>query len=219
MLALSGRAYIEDVRGEHDRAIADYEQAVRVNPNVPYIQLALGSDYFAAGDRERAVATLGTAIHGAPDQEAAYVMRGIANLYGGGPLDQARADFEKAATLAPKDAYAALLVEVTGRRSHAPSRLSDAAKQLDMSAWPAPIVRLFLGQSAPAATIAAAHDPDPAKNLGRLCEANFYVGEFYAVQGSPDTALPFYRLAAHDCPGYGQRATANAALKSLGARP
>jgi len=71
-------------------------------------------------------------------------------------LEQARADFEKAATLAPKDAYAALLLEVTGRRSHAPSRLSDAAKQLDMSAWPAPIVRLFLGQSAPAATKTAA---------------------------------------------------------------
>jgi lipoprotein NlpI len=142
----------------------------------------------------------------------------LANLYGG-PLDRARADFEKAAALVPKDAYAALLLELADRRGHAASRLPAAAQKLDMTAWPAPIVRLFLGQRSPAATLAAARDPDPAKERARLCEANFYVAEFSLLNGAAAAALPLYRTSARDCPNYVQRGTANAALKALGVLP
>jgi hypothetical protein len=55
--------------------------------------------------------------------------------------------------------------------------LSQAISQIDMTAWPAPVIRLFLGQMTPTAVLAAAADPDAGKKKGQVCEANFYSGE------------------------------------------
>ena len=46
-----------------------------------------------------------------------------------------------------------------------------------MTVWPAPVIRMFMGQMTPAAVLAAADDPDPNKKRGQVCEANFYGGE------------------------------------------
>ena len=115
--------------------------------------------------------------------------------------------------------YAALLLELADRRSQAPSRLSAAAAKLDMTVWPAPLVKLFLGQNSAAAALAAAKDPDPVKTRARMCEANFYTAEYALLTGSQAGALPGYRAAARDCPEYLQRGAASAALRSLGVTP
>jgi lipoprotein NlpI len=78
--------------------------------------------------------------------------------------------------------------------------LREVAKQLDMTAWPAPVIRQFLGEQNAAQTLAAAQDNDPKTTRGRSCEANFYGGEFALLKKDRQEALRLLKRAASDCP-------------------
>jgi len=107
--------------------------------------------------------------------------------------------------------------DIIEQRDNIPSHLPQAISKIDMTAWPAPIVSMFLGQMTPAAVLAAADDPDEAKKKGKLCEVNFYSGEFVLRQGSKDEAMRLLRLAASGCPlGSLERMAAKAELKAGG---
>ncbi|MGZ3361543.1 MAG: hypothetical protein ACXU84_19645 [Xanthobacteraceae bacterium] len=105
-----------------------------------------------------------------------------------GSLAESLADFDQAIELAPSGAYRALWRDIAARRSNLPSRLHQGTSQIDMTAWPAPVIRLFLGQMSPAAVLAAADDPDPKKKKSQMCDANFYGGELALIQGSKENA-------------------------------
>ena len=217
--ATSARAYSErgalyDGMGDHDRAIADYERALQLGPAQAPVYFNRGFAYLAKGDRERADADFSTAIRLTPTRKDPYLARGIVNLHGGS-LVQARADLEKAAELAPADAIAALLLDVADRRSNMPSRLPAFASRFDMNAWPAPIIRVFLGQAAPESAIAAARDGDAAGKPQRLCEAYFYTAELTALQGSAARARGLYQSSIDVCPLFLQRAISRAAIQAL----
>jgi lipoprotein NlpI len=105
-----------------------------------------------------------------------------------------------------------------GRRNNVPSRLSQAIANIDMTAWPAPVVRMFLGQMTPAGVLAAAEHPDADKKKGRLCEANFYGGELALLTRARDEVTHRFRLAATDCPkNFDEWGAANVELRALGA--
>ena len=111
----------------------------------------------------------------------------------------------------------ALWADIAAQRNKQPSRLAQTTSDIDMTAWPAPVVKLFLNQMTPAAVLAAADDPDPVKKTGQICEANFYSGEFALTKGAKDEAISLFRLAANECPhGYLEWDGANAELKRLG---
>ncbi len=144
---------------------------------------------------------------------------GVASLYGGS-LDKALADISQASELDPKDAYAELWLDVIGQRSKVQSRLSDAVAKLDMTEWPAPVVRLFMGQTTAASVLAAADDPVPMTKAGQICEANSYAGELALRQGPRDEAIRLFRLAASDRPrSFTEQRAAVGELKLLGLTP
>ena len=120
----------------------------------------------------------------------------------------------------PKYAYVALWLEIVGARNGLPSRLAQTTSQLDMTAWPAPVIGLFLGQMTPAALLAAADDPDPAKKNGQVCEANFDNAELLLSKGAKGEATPLFKLAVADCPhSFIEWDAANFELKALGVAP
>ncbi len=89
-----------------------------------------------------------------------------------------------------------------------------------MTAWPAPVVRMFLGELTPAQVLAAADDKDPKTKQGQVCDANFYNGELALMKGAKDDALRLFRLAANDClHTFTEWSAANAELKALGVAP
>jgi lipoprotein NlpI len=152
-----------------------------------------------------------------PKDAITYVARGRLYFYGGAGAN-AQADFKQANELIPKYAYSALWLDLAERRNNAPSHLAEAAKQLDMTAWPAPVVRLFLGQMTPAGLVDAAQDADSEKAKRQVCEANFYSGELALLQVTKDEATRLFRLAARDCrPTSVESESAKAELKALGA--
>jgi lipoprotein NlpI len=178
-----GNAYHDE--GNNDRAIADYNEAIRLNPKSSLAYFARGRSYLFAGSAEKALA-----------------------------------DFNQASALAPKNAYVALWVDIVSQRNTLPSRLAQTSSQIDMTVWPAPVIRLFMDQMTPAAVLAAADDPDVTKKKGQVCEANFYSGELSLTKGLKDEATRLFRLAASDCPhSFNEWDAANAELKVLGVVP
>jgi tetratricopeptide (TPR) repeat protein len=200
---------------DHDRAIADYDEATRLDPRFALAYNNRGEAYRAKGDNERAVADFSEAIALDPNYSAAYFGRGRMLLYGGS-LARAHGDLKRASELAPKNAYHVLWLDLAERRNHLARSLPEAASRLDMTSWPAPVIRLLLGET----TAVLADDPDPNKKQGQACEANFFGGEAALLDGAKQEAARLLRLAANDCPrAFFERAAANAELKALDVEP
>jgi lipoprotein NlpI len=192
-----GNAYFK--KGDLDRAIADYNEAIRLNPKDFDNFTNRGLVYMHKGDFDRAIADYNEAIRLDPKSSIAYRRRGLVNLYSGS-LPQAWDDLNQSRALNRKDAYAALWLDIANNRNKLPSQLAGATTQLDMTMWPAPIVRLYLGQLTVEAVFAAADDPSAYTRNSRFCEANFYIGELELRGGAKDKAAHFFQLAALDCP-------------------
>ena len=100
------------------------------------------------------------------------------------------ADINQATALDPEYTYTALWLDIVAHRSNVPSRLSAATEKLEMTGWPAPLVRLYLGQTSPERVLAAAEG-----SKSKTCDANFYAGEFSNRNGQKDEATRLFKLA------------------------
>lgn len=173
----------------------------------------------AKSDLERVIARYSETIMRDPKDDDAYFRRGIANLYAGSP-SKALADIGKASELDPEYPYYQLWLHMIDKRGDLPSSLAQAVSRIDMTKWPAPIIRLFLGQTTPSAVLAAAADPNAETQRGQVCEANFYLAELALEQNAITEAARLFHLAAIDCPrDFVEGPAANAELTGLDRRP
>jgi lipoprotein NlpI len=214
--AFNNRGLAYQDKHDYDRAIADYDEAIRLDPKYDPAFNNRGAAYLAKGGLDRAIADFNEAIRFDPRDSGQYLNRGLANLYSGS-LPEALADLNQSSELDPKSAYAALWRDVVERRSNLPSRLAQASMQIDMTKWPAAIIRLYLGQMTPEAVLAAADDPYVNTKKRQVCDANFFIGELALQRGAKDEAVRLFRLAAAGCEKTG--GVANIELKALGAQP
>lgn len=150
-------------------------------------------------DLERVIARYSETIMLDPKDDDAYFRRGIANFYAGS-VPKALSDINRARDLDPNYPYYPLWLHIVAQRGRLPSRLAEAVAHIDMTKWPAPIIRLFLGQTTREAALAAAADPDAQKRREQLCEAHFYIGQIALQQSALDEAAQLFHLAADECP-------------------
>ena len=206
-------------KGDFDRAVADFGDTIRINPGYAAAYGVRGRILQGRGDAERAIADYDMAIRLAPGVALYYLDRGTALLYRGS-LARAESDLKQANELDPKNACNALWLDIVERRNGLPSRLPELAAAVDTAAWPAPVLRFFGGELDASALAAAAADPDPARNRGQLCEANFYSGELALLQARKADAMRLLEAAAGGCPpSFIEWDAANAELKALGVKP
>ncbi len=217
--AFYNRGIAYQLKGDLDRAIADYSEAIRLDATDAPAFNNRGNVYLLEGRFDHAVVDYSQAIRLEPGESGFYLNRGIANLYSGSVL-QALSDLDQSSALDPKNAYAALWRDIVDGRAKQPSRLAEAVTRLDMSEWPAPILRLYLNQTTREDVLAAADDPNAGTKKGRVCEARFFIGELTLMRGTKDEAMPLFQRAAAEC---GEntfvRAQANGEIKALSAQP
>jgi len=91
--------------GDLDAAIADYNQAIALNPNFANAYYNRGNAYYAKGELDGAVADFTQVITLTPKDDRAYNNRGLA-YYAKGEPDRAIAEFTQAIALNPNFANA-----------------------------------------------------------------------------------------------------------------
>jgi tetratricopeptide (TPR) repeat protein len=187
-------------KGDLNSAMTDLNESIRLDPNYASAYFTRGHLSYMLGNNPAALEDFTKAIRFDTEDATVYFNRGVAYFVVGGRLADAIADFQKAAELNPKDAYAALWRELAERRNNGKGQLAEAAKQLDMTVWPAPVIRQFLGEFSAEQTVAAAADNDPQTRLAQTCEANFYGGELALVKKNKKEAQRQLKLAADTCP-------------------
>lgn len=199
-LAFFSRAEIYKSKGDVARAMSDLNDTLRLDPNYALAYFIRGQLSYLLGNAPAALEDFSKAIKLDADEASTYFNRGVAYYVIGGRNPDAIADFKKAAELNPTDAYAAIWRDLADRRNNSPTHLADAAKKLDMTVWPAPVIRHFLGQANVEQTYGAAFDTDPNIKAAQTCEANFYSGELALLTKDKKEALRLLKLAADQCP-------------------
>jgi lipoprotein NlpI len=199
-LAYFSRGDLYKSKGDIAQAMTDMNETIRLDPNYALAYFTRGHLSYMLGNAPAALEDFTKSIKLDAESGTSYFNRGVAYYVIGGRNADAVADFKKAAELDPKDAYAALWRDLAERRNNAPSHLAEAAKQLDMTAWPAPVIRHFLGELTAEQTFGAAFDPEPATKASQTCEAHFYSGELALLKKNKKEAQRLFKLAADECP-------------------
>src|SRR5262249_13800188 len=153
----------------------DFNEAIRLDPKNAFAYNIRGNAWRDKGELDRAIADFNEVIKLNPKSADAYLNRGITYLYSH-KLAKSLADANQANELEPKDAFNALWMDIAIERNGLARRLSQGIAVIDMTKWPAPIVRLFLGQSTPESVLAAADNRYAMTKKVRICVANFYSG-------------------------------------------
>ena len=104
-LAYFMRAFVWDAKGEHDRAIADYDEAIRLDREDARSYFNRRLRLVVEGDLDRAIADFGEAIRVDPKYTRAYGWRGDA-WYEKEEYDKAIADYTEEIRLDPVSAVA-----------------------------------------------------------------------------------------------------------------
>jgi lipoprotein NlpI len=199
-LAYYSRGDLYRRSGNLARAMADMNDTIKLDPNYALAYFTRGRISYMLGNGPAALEDFGKALKLDADDSTAYFNRGVAYYVVGGRIPDAIADFKKASELNPKDAYAALWRELAERRNDVPGHLAEAAKKLDMTVWPAPVIQEFLGERNAEQTFGAAFDTDPQTKASQTCEANFYGGELALLKKNKKDAQRLLKLAADNCP-------------------
>jgi tetratricopeptide (TPR) repeat protein len=162
------------LRGDLDRAVRDFSEAIRIDPTYPDGYLARGETYFELGQTERAIADYSAALTHDPQQAAGFRARGMAHLYLG-KNDLALADLSKAIELGEKDPQLLAPIELFyARRSR--GAIYDSKQQYDREIADCTVL-----------IDSAAHDPLLAEALA----AN------YGTTGTANAVAKLYRQRAN----------------------
>lgn len=94
-----------NVERDLESALADYNEAIRLDPNVPLAHNDRGCIHMLKGDYEKALADFSAAISLDPAYSQIYTSRGEMYFLSG-QLDEALADFQKAHSLKPENKFA-----------------------------------------------------------------------------------------------------------------
>ena len=203
-----GAAY--RAKGKPDRAVADCAQAMQLNSKNKYAYYCRGVLYKDQGDLAHAIADYDHVIELDPKDAGGYRNRATA-YFQSGMFSKSLADFDQSLLLDSKSVYIRLWRDLAARRANEPSRLSEATAELDMTKWPAPVLRLFLGEMPAEAVLAAADDANAWTRKCQTCEANFYIGEFALQRGK--------KAKRHGCSGWrwpiAPRTSSNTRLPTL----
>jgi lipoprotein NlpI len=93
------------IKGQHDRAIQDFDQTIRLNPQNVQTFIDRGISYEAKGQHDRAIQDFDQAIRLNPQNAWTFIDRGI-SYEAKGQHDRAIQDFDQATRLDPQNALA-----------------------------------------------------------------------------------------------------------------
>jgi len=205
---LSFRGRIDASNRELWHAIREYERLIRLDPNDIASLRGLGRTFLMLGEISSAMSAY-KAIEPLSNYFRAAASRGSAEFaaakYGDSAnhLKRSVELLARAFELNPHDPYPVLWLYLARRHKDRLIFFSelqiikmDLEGNEEANQWPLPIVRLFmrLDREPEKIFLATKEDSD------RMCEANFYIGEWYLLEGDSTKAKERLQQAVKICP-------------------
>ena len=210
-LAWSRKGDLRYLSDELDLAANSYDEAIRLDPGRAEFYSARAAILSAAGEAKRAAQDFAKALALAPNDPAVFGQRGVAR-FAEGDFAGAAEDFSELSQRAP-NAYAAIWLYLARARAETAQNAGEADRLLmsvKSAAWPTPVVELLLGERAADAVAGAAN------GARQLCDAKFYVGQWFLLKDDRANASAALEAAAANCPrDSAERRVAIAILKRL----
>jgi tetratricopeptide (TPR) repeat protein len=190
------------IKEAYAQAVADCTVALKLDPELAQAHFNRGVLWALARELGKAKDEFDESIRLSPDFAPAYKSRAALNFYSG-QFDAAQADLAHAAALLRSDPYIAIwLYLAQARGGHAESAAKELAQRMPgdaRTAWPAPVIDLYLGRSDPGSVFKAAQQGDARAQGEQQCEAAFYVGEWHLLHGEKPQALRLFEDAQRNC--------------------
>ncbi len=192
--AYGNRALAYAHKDDFDRAIFDYTKLIEINPGEARAYEGRGSAYERKGRYDAAVADYAQVMEFDPKNftyaRSLGLMKFLTGDFRGASSDLARA-FELRS-----DIYVTLFLYLARKRAgeSAETELEANAKQLPIKVWPYALAELYLGKRSAAQLLAA----ETTRNF--RCQTQFYVGEWYVLNGNTEEGLMALDAAAESCP-------------------
>ena len=142
-----------------------------------------GEAFAYSGEFTKALADIDIALAKEAEPDRALYVRSQANYYLG-KFDDTRQDLEKSAQLSQGDELYYRLVWLVWNNQRLGKSAAETLANYDLAnatQWPGPALALYLGKATPEQVINAAK-ADKKKEPLNLCEAYFYIGQYYLMQ-------------------------------------
>ena len=179
-------------------SLKDAEQAIALDDGNPGHYRERAIQHFKLGDLQKSVADFTRALTLGADPAATYYRRGMTHFYLG-KLDDALSDFEQSLTDSDTEArlFSMLWYAWTARQldKPLPEKLQAEINTNAQGAWPRPALALFTGKLSPADVLKIAESKTGDERVMTLCEAYFYIGQYYLTQKDAATAKTYFEKA------------------------
>ena len=196
---LRGRAY-ETLR-QHEKALADYDAGIKLNPRSAVGYQFRGAQHFRLGHIKESIADFDKFIEILPAQAPHHWQRGI-SLYYAGRFEDGRRQFELHQTVNPSDVENAAWHFLCVARASGLEKARAALIPIegDPRVPMAQIHSLFAGKAKPEDVLAAAKAGNPVgtEAENQLFYAHLYLGLYYEAIGDAKLAREHILKAATD---------------------
>jgi lipoprotein NlpI len=166
---------------------------IRLKPRFAPALLARAGIFEELSEYDHAISDINAYLILLPNDASGRVALGLVQ-WASASFGASATSFDQAVALNPKFAYAALWRWIATRSQGSnDTSLKKDSENLDLAKWPGPVVNLFLGQTNVEGVVQAATLGDASNLPGQKCEADFYGGEWLALQNNPAGAKPMPR--------------------------
>lgn len=190
------RGEIWRITNDLRRASDDFDTAIRLKPDYESAYIRRGFVRVAQRDFLKALTDFDKAVQINPNSPGTLSQRGIARFYAG-RYRESENDLVISVAGAPRNAYGVLWLYLA--RLHQGkdeiTALRDQSHILNLTVFPGPIIRFYLGEIGVNDVMTAAQKGSLQEQREQLCEASFYLGEEALMRGNRDEAVRLFRQA------------------------